>query len=88
MTFPALLMAALFASTYGALYHLVCGGNLKQLLLYLFLAWLGFALGHAVAEWRGWTFLQLGTINLGAGTVGSYLLLGLGDWLSRMQVRP
>ena len=87
MTLPALLLAFLIASLYGAVYHLVRGGDGKRLALYLLLAWLGFAAGHWFGEWRGWLLIRFGTINLGAGTVGSYLFLGLGDWLSRIEAR-
>ncbi len=87
MTLPAWIFAWLLASLYASVYHLVRGGDWKRLLLFLVLAWFGFAAGHWLGVWRGWIFLQLGTINLGAGTVGSYLCLGIGDWLSRREGR-
>jgi hypothetical protein len=73
------LLIALF---YGALYHLVRGGGFWRLVLFLFLGVLGFTLGHLVGLWRGWVWIPLGSINLGVSTVGSFVLLLLGDWLT------
>jgi hypothetical protein len=44
---------------------------------------LGFAAGHLVGMWRGWLFLPLGSLNLGLSSIGSILVLLVGDWLSR-----
>jgi hypothetical protein len=83
MTFPALLFALLVALLYGALYHLVRGGGFWRLLLCLGLSFLGFAAGHLVGMWRGWLLLPLGPLNLGLSSIGSILVLLIGDWLSR-----
>ena len=87
MTIPTLLFAFLIASLYGALYHLIRGGGFWRFILYLFLSLSGFFLGHWVGIWRGWAFLQFGSLNLGMCSVGSVLLLLLGDWLSRIDLR-
>ena len=87
MTFPALLLAFLIALLYGALYHLIRDGGFWRLLLYFGLSISGFIAGHLLGIWRGWTFIPLGTINLGLSSVGSALLLILGDWLSRIEAR-
>jgi hypothetical protein len=83
MTLPALLFALLVALLYGALYHLVRGGGFWRLVLCLRLSILGFAAGHLVGMWRGWLLLPLGTLNLGLSSIGSILVLLIGDWLSR-----
>ena len=85
MTLPALLFAVLVALLYGALYHLVRGGGFWRLLLYLVLSLVGFALGHLIGLWRGWVWIPLGAVNLGPASVGSLLILLLGDWLSRVE---
>lgn len=86
MTLPALIIAALVASLYGALYHLIRGGGPGRLLLYLMLSWIGFTLGHLAGIWLGWLFFPLGTINLGLSTLGSVLVLVVGDWITRVNV--
>ncbi len=85
MTLPGITLSIVIASLYGSLYHLVRSDGGKRLLLYLILSWIGFGLGHWMGEARHWMFFRLGAINLGTATIGSYLLLGLGDWLSRYE---
>ena len=85
MTLPALLFSLMIALLYGAAYHLIRDGGFWRLLLFLFLSVFGFALGHLVGLWRGWVWMPLGTINLGISTVGSLLLLLLGDWLMHFE---
>ena len=88
MTLPALLFALLVALFYGALYHLLRDGGFWRLLLYLSLSILGFVLGHLIGLWREWMFIPLGAINLGLSSLGSILLLVVGDWLSRFETAP
>lgn len=83
MTLPALLFALIVSLLYGALYHLIRGGGFWRLVLCLVLSVLGFAAGHLVGMWRGWLILPLGTLNLGLSSIGSILVLLVGDWLSR-----
>ncbi len=87
MTLPTLLFALLVALLYGALYHLVRGGGFWRLFLYFGLSLIGFVLGHLVGLWRGWVFIPLGSVNLGLSTIGSFLILLIGDWLSHIEVR-
>ena len=86
MTIPSLAFALLIASLYGALYHLVRGGGLGRLLLFLIFGWTGFAVGHLVGIWRGWVLMPLGELNLGMSTLGSLLFLVGGDWVSRIRI--
>ncbi|MBN2116389.1 MAG: hypothetical protein JW730_07455 [Anaerolineales bacterium] len=85
MTLPTLLFALLIALLYGAFYHLMRGGRVWRLFLYFGLSILGFAAGHLVGIWRGWTFLPVGSLNVGLSSIGSLLILILGDWLSRIE---
>jgi hypothetical protein len=86
MTLPTLLFALLVALLYGALYHLVRGGGFWRLLLYFGLSIIGFAAGHFIGLWRGWIFIPLGSVNLGLSSIGSILILLIGDWLSHIEV--
>src|SRR5215510_2393177 len=88
MTIPALLVALLFVLLYGSLYHLLRGGGIGHLLLYLGLSAIGFGLGHLVSLWLRWDFMPIGQINLGFSSVGSLIILVIGDWLSRIEARP
>jgi hypothetical protein len=85
MTLPTMLLALLIALFYGALYHLIRGGGFWRLMLYFSLSISGFVVGHLLGIWRDWTFIPLGSLNLGLSSIGSVMLLILGDWLSRIE---
>jgi hypothetical protein len=87
MTVPTLLFALLIALLYGSLYHLLRGGGFWRLVLYLVLSVLGFVIGHLIGLWRGWILMQLGSLNLGMSSLGSLLILVIGDWLSRIETK-
>ena len=86
MTIPSLVFAILIASLYGALYHLIRGGGLGRLLLFLIFGWVGFAAGHFLGIWRGWILFPVGELNWGLSTLGSLLFLLGGDWVSRIRI--
>ena len=87
MTLPALFFGLVLSSLYGAAFHLWKGGSLKKLLLFLILAWMGFWAGHLLAARLGWTFFALGPVNTGMATLGSVLVLLVGNWLSQVEVQ-
>jgi hypothetical protein len=87
MTLPTLLFALIIALFYGALYHLIRGGGFWRLLLYFSLSVFGFAAGHLLGVWRGWTFIPVGSLNFGLSSLGSIIVLMFGDWLSRVEAR-
>ena len=87
MTVPTLLFGLLLALFYGAVYHLIRGGGFWRLILYFSLSVFGFVAGHLFGLWRGWTFLPLGTLNFGLCSLGSIVVLMVGDWLSRVEAR-
>ena len=87
MTIPTLLFGLLIALLYGALYHLIRGGGFWRLIFDLGLSLIGFLVGHLIGAWRGWVFLPLGSLNLGMCSLGSLVVLVLGDWLSHIEVK-
>lgn len=87
MTFPAIVFSFFVAALFGSLLHLWRGGNLFRLILYLVLSVAGFFGGHFLAQALTIRFMKLGTINLGFGILGSLLTLGLGYWLSLVDLQ-
>lgn len=85
MTLSTLLFALLISLLYGAVYHLLRNGGFWRLVLYLVLSVVGFVLGHLIGFWRGWNFFPLGSLNLGMSSIGSLIILVIGDWLSRIE---
>lgn len=73
MTAPSAFLGLLIASAFGFLFHLVRGGRLVRLGLYLGTAWIGFFAGHFMGEWWDWRMLRLGSLNLFASLLGASL---------------
>jgi hypothetical protein len=64
MTIPSLFLGWLMASACGLLFHVVRGGRLSHLLLYLIASWIAFFLGNTVGNWLDWQIARFGTLNL------------------------
>ena len=88
MTIPSVLFALLVALLYGALYHIFRGGGFWRLIFYFGLSALGFGAGQLFGLWLGWSFIPLGSLNIGPASIGSLIFLVGGDWLSHIEVRP
>ncbi|MFQ5921517.1 MAG: hypothetical protein ACE5M4_01600 [Anaerolineales bacterium] len=73
MTVPGIYLSLLIASGLGLLFHLLRGGSLGRLLLYLAAAWITFMAGHFVAEWLDWHFIRVGSINLFAALLAAVI---------------
>ena len=76
-----LILAFLVSTTYGAGFHVLVGGRLVMVPVYLLCAWIGFALGHFVGEALEIAVLRLGIVQLLSGSVGAWILLIIGRWL-------
>jgi hypothetical protein len=87
MTFPTLLFAVMIALLFGALFHIFRSGNGWRLLYDLSLSLLGFGVGEWIHFWRGWNLFMFGALDLGMGVLGCLVFLGIGDWLSRIEVK-
>jgi hypothetical protein len=87
MTIPSLVFGFVISSLYGAGFHLIRGGGLGRLILYLILGWLGFWIGHYLAGQLDWTFASVGPLHLGMATLSSILCLVAGHWLSLVEVQ-
>lgn len=86
MTFPALILGVLISTLLGAIFHFWRGGGAGRFLLYLFLAWIGFWLGHFLADYWALSIDKVGQLHIGFATLGSIISLGLGYWLSLVEV--
>jgi hypothetical protein len=87
MTLPSLLLGAVVSSLFGAVFHLLRGGGLGRLLLYMILSWVGFWAGHALASHFNWNFDRLGGLHIGTACVFSIIFLVGGYWLSLVEVQ-
>ncbi|MEW6717051.1 MAG: hypothetical protein AB1345_06085 [Chloroflexota bacterium] len=85
MTWPAFLFGFLIATLYGALFHLIVGGNALRLSFYLLLAWVGFWSGQGLGSFLPFSLVSLGAIHLDFATLGAIAILCLGHWLSKFE---
>ena len=80
---PGFLFSFLLATAYGAGFHLLFGGRLAKLVLYLLAAWLGFAIGQWVGGLLDLNILKVGPIHTLFASLGSWLALLLSHWLGK-----
>lgn len=74
---PALVLGALFCLGYAALLHLWMGRNLRDLLLGLLMAAMGFGFGQVLGLFLQTPILQLGQLHLLEASLGAWLLMGV-----------
>jgi hypothetical protein len=86
MTIPAVLFGIFLSTLYGAAFHFWRGGDTKRLIHYILLAWAGFWLGQFLGAKMSWSFAEVGPLNLGMATLGAGIFLGVGYWLSQVEV--
>ena len=79
---PTLLFGFILSTLYGALFHVVVGGNPLRLLLYIITACLGFWSGQFIAVNIHWSLFDVGALHLDIATLGSFCCLLLIFWLS------
>jgi thiamine transporter ThiT len=78
---PALLLSALIASIYAALFHLWRGQTFRELPLYLIASALGFTLGQLAGSLFGLDIFTIGPIHVIEASLGSWLMLFIARWL-------
>lgn len=83
MTIPGALLALLLATACGLAFHLVRGGSVSRMALYVLTAWVCFFAGHALAEILGWRFGRLGSLNLAVAVLATILGLLAVSFLAR-----
>ncbi len=64
MSLPAVYLGLLISSLLGASFHLLRGGTLSRLLLYLGTAWLAFFMGQWISTLLHWELGRVGSLNL------------------------
>jgi uncharacterized membrane protein YeaQ/YmgE (transglycosylase-associated protein family) len=86
MTLPAFLFGFCAATLYGGLMHFWKDGGFGRLVFYLILGWAGFGVGHWLAGNYGWQIMDIGPLHFGLASLGSFIFLGVGHWLSLIKV--
>lgn len=85
MTLASISFGLLIALIPACLVLFVFGGDFKRLIVLILFSWVGFWLGHLLASWRGWNFINMGPIKLGTAIIFSIGFSLLGSWLNNFQ---
>jgi hypothetical protein len=64
MTLPSVLLGFLLATVAGLLFHLIRGGPVPRIGLYVLAAWIAFWAGQLLSMATGWQWGRVGTLNL------------------------
>lgn len=80
-TASGLVLGFLLASIYGAAFHLIFGGSIRRIIVYLFAAWAGFFIGQFLGDFLNIEILKLGKIHLVAASLGAWAMLLAVWWL-------
>jgi|BarGraNGADG00212_1021973.scaffolds.fasta_scaffold214694_1 hypothetical protein len=86
ITIASVAFGLIISTLIGALLHFWRGGGLGKLIYYILISWTGFWAGHIAGASLGFTFLNVGPLNLGMAILGNLVLLGFGYWLGL--IRP
>jgi hypothetical protein len=84
---PALLLSTVIASAYAALYNLWRNGSPRDLLFCLIAAWAGFTLGQVAGWLLQLNWGMIGSIYMVEGTLFTWLMLFLMNWLRMPAIR-
>ena len=68
---PSFALSFLIATLVGAVGHLITGGPVRKLILFILASWVGFAIGQAFGEIMDIQAMRIGAVNVMAGTLGS-----------------
>jgi len=73
MSIPSFLIGMVIATLCGLLFHVLRGGRLSRMLLYISTAWVSFFAGQLVSEWISWRVLRYGSLNLLPDLIATFI---------------
>src|SRR4051812_41627783 len=72
MPSPSVTFGFILATLYGALFHVITGGDARRLALFLLTGWLGFALGHIFGALFAVNLFSIGPLRMFSATLGAW----------------
>lgn len=72
---PNATFAFILATLLGAVFHLVVGGDVRRLALFLLAGWIGFGLGHTLGVIMDINLFNIGTLRIVAAIAGAVIAL-------------
>ncbi|MBX3011284.1 MAG: hypothetical protein KF832_07240 [Caldilineaceae bacterium] len=74
---PALVLGTMLCLGYAALLHLWLGRNLRDLIMMLVMAAIGFGFGQVMGALTNLPILQIGQLHVVEASVGAWLLMAI-----------
>jgi len=87
MTLSAYLLAFVFATILGLLFHVIVGGRGWRIIFFVICSWIGFAIGNYLGSALEWKYFNIGVIYVIPASLCSIVIMLLGRWLSSPQKR-
>ncbi len=78
---PLFILGSAVATVWAALFHLLFGRGWLDLVLYWFVALIGFAVGQAIAETLNLPWVLVGQMHVIEATVACWLAMFVAHWL-------
>jgi hypothetical protein len=72
---PTLTFGFIVATLFGAGFHLILGGDVRRLAIFLVAGWLGFAMGHLAGVSLEVRFMNVGVLRLLPACCGALIVL-------------
>ncbi len=72
---PIFVFAFVIATMFGLAFHVIMGGNVRRMVLFIITGWLGFLLGQYIGGYLGITLFKIGVVHLLPASVGAIALL-------------
>lgn len=88
MNAPSLFLAILIATSCGLVFHLIRGGGLARLGLFVLTSWVAFFIGHLVGTWLKWDFMRIGTLNLFPALLATAIAVFIANFLAGPERKP
>lgn len=82
MPAPTLVFGFILATLLGAVFHLIMGGDVRRLALFLLAGWIGFAIGQLIGVIADVDLLQIGTLRAFSAVLGAIITLILTHFLT------
>jgi hypothetical protein len=72
---PTFTFAFILATLFGAVFHLIVGGDARRLALFLLAGWVGFGVGHLIGIAFQVNLFNVGTLRLLTASLGAVIAL-------------
>ncbi len=72
---PTVTLGFIIATLFGAIFHLMMGGDARRLALFLLSGWIGFGLGHFLGVIFNINILPIGTLRVFTASFGALVAL-------------